>query len=109
MAWNVTGHAGWSCSTDNGPEFASHLLHNLLTRLGLVACRTPRRSPQSNGAVEAFIGSLKREYVAHHELPTAAHAATLLPGWIEHYNALAPHGALSMCSAAEACAAFLQT
>ena len=95
--------------TDNGPEFASSTLRNLLTRLGLLACHTPRRSPESNGAVEAFFGSLKRDYVAHHELPTAAHAATLMPAWIAHYNQVAPHGSLAMCSPAEAYAHFLQT
>ena len=31
--------------TDNGPEFAADLLRELLSRLGLVACHTPRRSP----------------------------------------------------------------
>ena len=56
--------------TDNGPEFASGVLRELLARLGLTHCRTPRRSPESNGAVEAFFGSLKRDCVVHQGVTT---------------------------------------
>ncbi len=48
--------------TDNGPEFISDHLRQLVTRLGLIACHTPCRSPQSNGLVESFFGSFKRDY-----------------------------------------------
>jgi site-specific recombinase XerD len=48
------GRRGALIRTDNGPEFISDQLHRLLTRLGLIACHTPCRSPQSNGLVESF-------------------------------------------------------
>lgn len=46
---------------DNGPEYASHRFRTCLEGLGLVPCRTPCRSLESNRLAEAFLGSLKRE------------------------------------------------
>ena len=82
--------------TDNGPEFISDSLQQLLKKLGLMACRTPCRSPQSNGLVESFFGSLKRDYLAHQPLETLTQACQLVPAWITHYNTVAPHSALAM-------------
>jgi putative transposase len=84
--------------TDNGPEFISDHLRQLVTRLGLIACHTPCRSPQSNGLVESFFGSFKRDYLSHQPLETLATAMKLIPAWITHYNELAPHSALAMLS-----------
>jgi putative transposase len=86
--------------TDNGPEFIAHQLQQFLTRLGLIACHTPCRSPQSNGLVESFFGSFKRDYLAHHSLESLADALKLIPAWITHYNNVAPHSALAMSSPA---------
>ena len=86
--------------TDNGPEFIAESLQQLLNQLGLVACRTPCRSPQSNGLVESFFGSFKRDYLAHQPLETLAQAQKHLPTWITHYNQIAPHSALAMLSPA---------
>jgi len=84
--------------TDNGPEFIANQLQQLLTRLGLVACHTPCRSPQSNGLVESFFGSFKRDYLSHQPLENLADARKLIPTWITHYNEVAPHSALAMSS-----------
>jgi putative transposase len=84
--------------TDNGPEFISEPLRQLLNQLGLVACRTPCRSPQSNGLVESFFGSFKRDYLSHYPLETLAEAVKNVPAWIAHYNEFAPHSALAMLS-----------
>ena len=86
--------------TDNGPEFISDHLHQLLKRLGLIACHTPCRSPQSNGLVESFFGSFKRDYLAHHPLESVAEAMKLIPTSITHYNEVAPHSALAMAAPA---------
>lgn len=84
--------------TDNGPEFISGPLQQLLNHLGLIACRTPCRSPQSNGLVESFFGSFKRDYLSHQPLETLAEAMKSIPAWITHYNEIAPHSALAMLS-----------
>src|SRR5258706_15248845 len=82
--------------TDNGPEFIADQLQQLLTRLGLGACHTPCRSPQSNGLVESFFGSFKRDYLSHQPLENLAAAMKLIPTCIAHYNEVAPHSALAM-------------
>ena len=86
--------------TDNGPEFIAAPLQAFLKQLGLSACRTPCRSPQSNGLVEAFFGGFKRDYLAHHPLETIAQATERVPVWINHYNQVAPHSALAMLAPA---------
>jgi putative transposase len=89
---------GLELLTDNGPEFVCLHFQSFLQQLGLRACRTPVRSPQSNGLVEAFFGTLKRDYLAHHHLETLAEAVQAVPRWITHYNEVAPHSALAMLS-----------
>ena len=69
--------------------------------MGLIPCHTPCRSPQSNGLVEAFFGSFKRDDVYQACLETLEEVRRQLPAWIEHYNEQAPHGALGMRSPAE--------
>lgn len=87
--------------SDNGPEFASHELRAALRFNGMIACRTPRRSPQSNGLVESFFGSFKRDYVWQSELQTYEEVNRKIGGWIKNYNEKAPHSSLKMKSPAE--------
>lgn len=69
--------------------------------LGLVPVTTPARSPQSNGMSEAFVNTLRRDYIEGAELWSAAHVIALLPEWFEDYNETAPHSALGMKSPRE--------
>ncbi len=87
--------------SDNGPEYACRKLRAVLQDFGMVVCRTPRRSPESNGLAEAFFGGFKRDYVYQGELESREAVARKLPEWIEDYNQIAPHGALGMKSPAE--------
>lgn len=87
--------------SDNGPEYACRNLRALLQDFGMVICRTPRRSPESNGLAEAFFGSFKRDYVYQGELESLEAVAQKLPVWIEDYNQIAPHSALGMKSPAQ--------
>ncbi len=87
--------------SDNGPEYACRKLRRVLQDLGMVVCRTPRRSPESNGLAEAFFGSFKRDYVYQKELPSLEAVARQIPEWIKDYNEVAPHSALGMKSPAE--------
>lgn len=87
--------------SDNGPEYACRKLRKLLTDFGMVICRTPRRSPESNGLAEAFFGGFKRDYVYQGELESREAVARQIPEWIKDYNQIAPHGALGMKSPAE--------
>lgn len=87
--------------SDNGPEYIAKAFRAFLERLGLVACHTPVRSPQSNGVAEAFFGSFKRDYVYQNPLPTLELIRQALPGWLADYHERAPHSALKMLSPAQ--------
>lgn len=80
--------------SDNGSIYTA--LDTLITaeRLHLVPITTPDSSPQSNGMSEAFVNTLRRDYLAGADLSTAAMVLEQIPGWIADYNAVAPHSAL---------------
>jgi putative transposase len=80
--------------SDNGSIYTA--LDTLITaeRLHLVPITTPAASPESNGMSEAFVNTLRRDYVAGADLATAALVLAQLPAWIADSNAVAPHSAL---------------
>ena len=59
--------------------------------IGLEPRTTPVRSPQSNGMAEAFVKTIKRDYVRVSPLPDARTVMESLPLWIEHYNPVSLH------------------
>jgi putative transposase len=63
-------------------------------RLGLAPITTPVRSPESNGMSEAFVGTMRRDYLDGAELGCAAAVLEQLPRWLADYNHVAPHSAL---------------
>jgi putative transposase len=87
--------------SDNGPEYACLKLRSILLSFGMVICRTPRRSPESNGLAEAFFGGFKRDYAYQKQLPSLDAVARQIPKWIKDYNEAAPHSALGMKPPAE--------
>jgi putative transposase len=84
--------------SDNGSIYTA--LDTLLTaeRLHLVPITTPAASPQSNGMSEAFVNTLRRDYIVGADLATAAVVLDQIPTWIADYNAVAPHSALGFRS-----------
>ncbi|MDH5196844.1 MAG: IS3 family transposase, partial [Gemmatimonadota bacterium] len=80
--------------SDNGGIYTA--LDTLITaeRLHLVPITTPAASPQSNGMSEAFVNTLRRDYLAGADHATAAVVLAQIPAWIADYNAVAPHSAL---------------
>ena len=84
--------------SDNGSIYTA--LDTLITaeRLHLVPITTPAASPQSNGMSEAFVNTLRRDYLAGADLSTAALVLEQIPAWIADYNAVAPHSALGFQS-----------
>ena len=73
-------------------------LANDIARLVHRSSFTPVASPQSNGMSEAFVKTLKRDYIRISGLPDAATAFRLIDGWVEDYNEIHPHSALKMAS-----------
>ncbi len=84
--------------SDNGGIYTALETRIHAERLGLVPVTTPARSPQSNGMSEAFVNTMRRDYIESAELWSAEHVIAQLPAWFEDYNENAPHSALGMKS-----------
>lgn len=80
--------------SDNGSIYTALDTQITAERLHLVPITTPAASPQSNGMSEAFVNTLRRDYLAGADLSTAAVVLDQIAGWIADYNAVAPHSAL---------------
>jgi putative transposase len=80
--------------SDNGSIYTA--LDTLITaeRLHLVPITTPAASPESNGMSEAFVNTMRRDYLAGADLGAADTVLEQIPVWIADYNAVAPHSAL---------------
>jgi putative transposase len=63
-------------------------------RLQLTPITTPVASPESNGMAEAFVSTLRRDYLDGADRSSAARILEQLPAWIADYNENAPHSAL---------------
>lgn len=87
--------------SDNGSAYIATETKAFAARVGLVVCRTPVESPESNGMAEAFIKTFKRDYVSLHRLDSAQGVMEQLPGWFEDYNENHPHKGLKMMSPRE--------
>jgi putative transposase len=87
--------------SDNGSIFAAHRTIEIALALGLVPCFTPVESPESNGMAEAFVKTLKRDYVRVSPIPDAEAALALVDIWMEDYNTVHPHSRLGYQSPRE--------
>lgn len=87
--------------SDNGSCFIAANTKALAREIGLEPRTTPVRSPQSNGMAEAFVKTIKRDYVRVSPLPDARTVISQLPGWFEHYNTVHPHRSLGYRSPCE--------
>lgn len=87
--------------SDNGSIYTAleTLIH--AEQLGLVPVTTPVRSPQSNGMSEAFVNTLRRDYIESAELWSASSVMEQVQAWFRDYNEVAPHSALGMKSPRE--------
>ena len=91
--------------SDNGSPYIARDTRIFARQLGLKPCFTPVKSPQSNGISEAFVNTLKRDYVNVTPLPNATTVLGLIAGWFEDYNENHPHSGLKMRSPREFIAA----
>lgn len=70
-------------------------------RLGLTPITTPVASPESNGMAEAFVHTLRRDYMDGADRSSAERILEQIPAWIADYNENAPHSSLGMRSPLE--------
>ncbi len=87
--------------SDNGSAYTAKGTHIFAQQLGLKSCFTPVKSPQSNGKSEAFVKTLKRDYVRVNPLPNAETVLSLMGDWIEDYYENHPHSGLKWKSPRE--------
>jgi transposase InsO family protein len=87
--------------SDNGSPYTARDTRLFATQLNLVPCFTPVASPESNGMSEAFVRTLKRDYIRVSPLPNAETAPDQIAGWFEDYNDNHPHSGLRMRSPRE--------
>lgn len=82
--------------SDNGSCYTAKETREFAQVVGLVVCTTPVKSPESNGMAEAFVKTVKRDYVQFSDLPDANAVFLELPKWFEDYNENHPHKGLKM-------------
>ncbi len=80
--------------SDNGSIYTALATEWVAEQLHLEPITTPASSPESNGMSEAFVNTLKRDYVDGADCSTAAVVLSQLEQWLEDYNEMAPHSAL---------------
>lgn len=87
--------------TDNGSAYIAHETRSIARSLGLKPVTTPVCSLQSNGMVESFVNTFKRDYMSRMDLRDARTVIAQLPGAFEHFNEVHPHLSLKMMSLRE--------
>ena len=80
--------------SDNGPQFIARDFKEFIRLSGMTHVRTSPFYPQSNGKVERFHQSLKRECIRPTTPLSLDHARTLVAGFVDHYNNVRLHSAI---------------
>ena len=87
--------------SDNGSAYIAAETRQIARQLGLSPVNTPVCSPQSNGMVESFVNTFKRDYVSRMDLADARTVMAQMAAAFEHFNEVHPHSALKMKSPRE--------
>ena len=79
--------------TDNGTRYSSHRFKKAIQTLGIGREFIWKQTPEQNGRVESFHGTLKREYIWPHEFARFQDAKVVLAEAFEDYNKNRIHSA----------------
>jgi putative transposase len=80
--------------SDNGPQFIAKDFKAFIRLTGITHVRTSPYYPQSNGKLERWHGSLKRESMRRFEPSTLEEARRLVTQFVRHYNEVRLHSAI---------------
>jgi transposase InsO family protein len=80
--------------SDNGPQFIAKDFKEFIRIAGLTHVRTSPYYPQSNGKLERWHGSLKRECIRPSSPDTYEQAMKIVTDFVDHYNHCRLHSAL---------------
>lgn len=88
--------------TDNGPAYKSdRFMRFILSRPELRHVRTKHRSPQTNGVIERFFGSLKYEHLYRLEIDNAWTLTEQINAFRQLFNEIRPHESLGFATPLE--------
>ena len=83
--------------SDNGPAYKSDRFARFIaSRPWMAHVRTRYRSPQTNGVIERFYGSLKYEHLYRREVANGVELSDECEAYRQLYNLLRPHEALDL-------------
>nr|WP_275531651.1 integrase core domain-containing protein [Magnetofaba australis] len=80
--------------SDNGPQFVANDFKAFIRESGMTHVRTSPYYPQSNGKLERFHGSLKRECIRPQTPLSLEDAQRVVGKYVEHYNTRRLHSAI---------------
>lgn len=80
--------------SDNGPQFIARDFQTFIRICGMTHVRTSPYYPQSNGKLERWHGSLKRECIRPGTPLSLEDARRLVNRYVEHYNEVRLHSAI---------------
>jgi len=80
--------------TDNGPQFIAKDFKEFIRICGMTHVRTSPYYPQSNGKIERWHQSLKRECIRPGTPLSLEDARRLVAGYVEYYNNVRLHSAI---------------
>jgi transposase InsO family protein len=80
--------------SDNGPQFVARDFQTFIRLCGMTHVRTSPYYPQSNGKLERWHGSLKRECIRPGTPLSLDDARRLVARYVEHYNDVRLHSAI---------------
>jgi transposase InsO family protein len=87
--------------SDNGPQFIAKDFKSFIRICGMTHVRTSPFYPQSNGKLERWHGSLKRECVRPSGLESLEEARRKVAAYVEHYNRVRLHSAIGYIAPAD--------
>lgn len=87
--------------TDNGPQFIARDFKQFIRLVGATHVRTRPYYPQSNGKIERWHGSLKRECIRPACPANVAEARRRVAAFVEHYNHVRLHSAIGYITPAD--------
>jgi putative transposase len=87
--------------SDNGPQFIARDFKEFIRIVGITHVRTSPYYPQSNGKLERWHGSLKRECVRLTCPASLEEARSRVTAFVEHYNQVRLHSAIGYITPAD--------
>ncbi len=87
--------------SDNGPQFIARDFQEFIRLVGITHVRTSPYYPQSNGKLESWHGSLKRECLRPKWPASLEEARRRVAAFVEHYNQVRLHSAIGYITPAD--------